>query len=77
MAEFLPPQRRAATSLLAALAIVAVTAAANAQGRLLAHYTISMTGITIGQIIWLVDIGEQDFIRHRRAARQAACSACW
>ncbi len=61
MAEFLPPQRRAATSLLAALAIVAVTAAANAQGRLLAHYTITMTGITIGQIVWLVDIGDKTY----------------
>jgi hypothetical protein len=61
MAGFLPPQRRAATSLLAALAIVAAPAAAQAQGWLRAHYTITMTGITIGHVVWLVDIGDKTY----------------
>jgi hypothetical protein len=59
MTEFLAPSRRVATSLLLALATVAAPAvSAQAQGRLRAQYTISMTGITIGQIVWLVDIGD-------------------
>lgn len=33
--------------------------AAQAQARLRAHFTISMTGVSIGQIVWLVSIGEQ------------------
>jgi Protein of unknown function (DUF3108) len=31
---------------------------ARAQGKLKAHYTISMTGVTIGEIVWLVNIGD-------------------
>jgi hypothetical protein len=34
---------------------------AHAQGRLKAHYTISMTGVSIGQIVWLVAIGDQRY----------------
>ena len=35
---------------------------AQAQVRLKAHYTISMTGVSIGQIVWLVDIGEKRYV---------------
>ena len=31
---------------------------ARAQGTLKAHYTISMTGVTFGEIVWRVDIGD-------------------
>ena len=50
---------RATAKLLAALicALLAV-ASARAQGKLKAHYTISMTGVTIGEIVWLVGIGD-------------------
>jgi hypothetical protein len=34
---------------------------AHAQGRLKAHYTISMTGVSIGQIVWLVTIGDERY----------------
>ena len=33
-----------------------------AQGRLKATYTISMTGVSIGQIVWLVDINEKRYV---------------
>lgn len=55
-----PPARarRAATKLLGALAALGVTAVSVcAQGNLTALYTISMTGVSIGQIDWMVDIG--------------------
>ena len=62
MSGFLSPQRRAAASLLAALGFVAAPTAAPAQGWLKAHYTITMTGITIGHIVWLVDIGDKAYV---------------
>ena len=50
----------------AALAAVAILTAgvcdrADAQVRFKAHYTLSMTGVGIGQIAWLVAIGEQRY----------------
>lgn len=57
--------RRAASSVLGALACVIVVASgmsAHAQGRLKAQYTISMTGVSIGQIVWLVDLGENRYV---------------
>lgn len=52
-----------AASVLAALAGLMASALdrANAQTRLKAHYTLSMTGVPIGQIAWLVAIGEQRY----------------
>ena len=53
-------RHRAAAGLLAVAAglLIAMTGMpARAQGKLKAHYTITMTGITIGQIDWQVDIG--------------------
>ena len=35
---------------------------AQAQARLRAHYTISMTGVSIGQIVWLVAIGDARYV---------------
>jgi CBS domain-containing protein len=51
---------------IAAVSVLAVLAAAgggraDAQTRLKAHYTLSMTGVPIGQIAWLVTIGEQRY----------------
>ena len=59
------PYRRAATRLSGALACLIVSAAAmsaHAQGRLKAQYTISMTGVSIGQIVWLVDLGDNRYV---------------
>ena len=51
---------RFAASLAFALAVLALPA--QAQGRLKAQYTISMTGVSIGKIDWLVDINEKRYI---------------
>lgn len=48
-------------ALAAMAALLAMTADAKAQTRLKAHYTLSMTGVPIGQIAWLVAIGEQRY----------------
>ena len=50
---------RAAAKLLTALICVWLAASpAHAQGKLKAHYTIAMTGVTVGEITWLVDVGD-------------------
>lgn len=70
MPRFFASCRCATARLFGALALVAVAGlpaqAQNGlgqvglgQGRLKAHYTISMTGIAIGQVIWLVDVGDK------------------
>lgn len=54
--------RRAAASAFGALVCVGAWAGpACAQARLRAHYTISMTGVQIGQIAWLAAIGDQRY----------------
>jgi hypothetical protein len=61
---WLPPSRRAICSVLAALAgmaVAAIAADAQAQAKLTAQYTISMTGISIGQLAWLIDIGDDTY----------------
>jgi Protein of unknown function (DUF3108) len=56
-APFVRPAR-AATKLLGALVcLIVIAVSARAQGSLIAHYTISMTGVSIGQIVWLAEIG--------------------
>jgi hypothetical protein len=58
------PHRRTAAKLLAALiCLVADTSgmSAQAQGRLKAHYTISMAGVSIGQIVWIVAIDDKQY----------------
>src|SRR5476649_1901940 len=52
--------RRGARHALAAV-ICLMTLPAQAQGHLKAHYTISMTGVSIGQIAWVATIGEQRY----------------
>jgi hypothetical protein len=53
---------RPTTMLVAALVCgVLATVSARAQGKLKAHYTIAMTGVTIGEIVWLVDIGDTTY----------------
>jgi Protein of unknown function (DUF3108) len=50
--------RRASAKILCVLAFsVMATAVARGQGRLTAHYALSMTGVPIGELVWLVDIG--------------------
>jgi hypothetical protein len=55
--------RIAIVCVLAALAIVTagVFDRASAQTRLRAHYTLSMTGVPIGQIAWVAAIGDQRY----------------
>jgi Protein of unknown function (DUF3108) len=57
------PYLRATVRLLAAIGLGAGIAApsAHAQNRLKAHYTISMTGVSIGHIVWLATISEQRY----------------
>ncbi|HEX5213240.1 MAG TPA: DUF3108 domain-containing protein [Pseudolabrys sp.] len=49
-----------ATMRLAAIlsGLLLVANAAHAQGKVSAHYTIAMTGVTIGEIVWKIDIGD-------------------
>lgn len=65
MISILAPYRRAAASVLGALVCLIVSASAmsaHAQGRLKAQFTISMTGVSIGQIVWLVDIADNRYV---------------
>jgi hypothetical protein len=54
------PDRRASALVGAAIALTLLASgtSARAQGRLVAHYTISTAGVSIGRIAWTVDIGE-------------------
>jgi Protein of unknown function (DUF3108) len=64
MNSILAPYRRAAASILGAvLCLIAGVCgnAANAQTRFKAHYIISMTGVSIGQIVWIGAIGDQRY----------------
>lgn len=59
MTAFPVTRRRAAKRLLGGLACLAAGAvSAHAQGSLTARYTISMTGVSVGEIVWQVDIGD-------------------
>ncbi len=50
------------SKLLGALALITMTALpAHGQGSLTAHYTISMTAVPIGEIHWLIDIGDKRY----------------
>jgi hypothetical protein len=55
--------RTAFRVLVAAICIIAGLSgmSAYAQGRLKAHYSISMTGVSFGQIVWLVTIGDERY----------------
>src|ERR1022692_2611096 len=50
--------RTAGKLLVALVCVLLAVISARAQGKLKAHYTISMTGVTIGEIVWLVEIGD-------------------
>src|SRR5271169_1101477 len=59
MIALLADVSRAAAKLMVALVCVLLVAvSARAQGKLNGHYSISMTGVTIGEIVWSVDIGD-------------------
>jgi hypothetical protein len=49
---------RTAVAVVAAALLLGGGPPADAQGRLKAHYRISMTAVTIGQVAWTVDIGD-------------------
>jgi uncharacterized protein DUF3108 len=50
--------RAAAKFLVALVCVLLAVGSARAQGKLNLHYTISMTGVMFGEIVWLVDIGD-------------------
>jgi Protein of unknown function (DUF3108) len=50
--------RRLAALLLGGLIGATIGAQAQAQGSLTAQYTIAMTGVSIGQIVWTIEIGD-------------------
>jgi hypothetical protein len=55
------PPHHATASLLGVLALLLAATPdkpARAQGKVKAHYTITMTGVTFGDIVWLIDIGD-------------------
>ena len=56
--NFADAPRAAARLLVALVCVILIGEAARAQGKLKGHYTISMTGVTIGEIVWSVDIGD-------------------
>jgi hypothetical protein len=62
MNTYLPLYRCAAAGLVVACLAALSAGPAQAQGRLKAQYTISMTGVSIGQIVWLVDINEKRYV---------------
>ena len=53
--------RGPAATLIACLALCAVSAPALAEARLNAHFKISMTGVTIGQLTWTVDLNAGNY----------------
>jgi len=64
MTSIFAPYRRTAANVLGAIIGLIVgmsVTSGHAQGRLKAHYTISMTGVSIGQIAWLVAISDQRY----------------
>ena len=63
MISILAPYRRAATAIVGALILTvgACGMSAHAQVRLKARYTISMTGVSIGEIAWFVDIDDKRY----------------
>lgn len=74
----LAPFARAAVSSLAALWCLTAGVAghsAYAQARLKTHYTISMTGVSIGQIVWLITIGEQRYTTSANGKASGVLSA--
>lgn len=50
--------RAAAKLLVTLVCMFSAAVPARAQGKLKAHYTISMTGVTFGEIVWWVEIGD-------------------
>ena len=64
MISIFAPFARASAIFVAAFGCLiggAVGSPAYAQARLKAHYTISMTGVSIGQMVWLIAIGDQRY----------------
>ena len=57
MAKAADVLRATAKFLVALVCVLLAASEARAQGKVNAHYTISMTGVTIGEINWRIDIG--------------------
>jgi len=69
--------RRAAPRVLGVVACLIVSAlamSAHAQGKLKAQYTISMTGVSIGQIVWLVDLDDNRYVTSAHGKASGALS---
>jgi hypothetical protein len=78
MISIVAPFHRAAASIFGVLFCVAVSASGNsahAQARFKAHYTISMTGVSIGQIIWFIAIGDQRYTTSANGKASGVLSA--
>jgi Protein of unknown function (DUF3108) len=74
---FAPFHRTAANVLVAVFCLMAgiPVTSAHPQGRLKAHYTISMTGVSIGQIVWVVAIGDQRYTTSANGKASGVLSA--
>jgi Protein of unknown function (DUF3108) len=58
---FAPSHRAAAVLAAAVFAVAGAAAPAQAQVRLKTHYVISMTGVSVGQIVWFLDIDARHY----------------
>jgi Protein of unknown function (DUF3108) len=68
------PTRRLTVSLIACLALCAASGAAQADTRLNAHFKISMTGVSIGQLSWVVDLSAGSFTTSANGKASGALS---
>lgn len=67
--------RAPATILIACLALCSLGAVARAQARLSAHFTISMVGVSIGQLSWTVDLNASSYTTSANGKASGALSA--
>jgi hypothetical protein len=67
--------RAPATCLVASLAVFGLAAAAQAETRLNAHFTISMVGVSIGQLSWAVDLNAGGYTTSANGKASGALSA--
>ena len=66
--------RAPATFLIACLALCHLGGAAQAEARLNAHFTISMTGVSIGQLSWAVDLNASSYTTSANGKASGALS---
>ena len=68
------PTRGLAVSLIACLALCTASGAAQADARLNAHFKISMTGVSIGQLSWIVDLNAGSYTTSANGKASGALS---